>query len=311
MTRPGKTRPEMVRRPVGHAPVPRSAGVVHFEEPLRDTVAPAKPWNSPWDRPWPPQAAAAQLRTDVAASAWVASAVLDGKDYLGIDRDVAHRLLEADPDWAQTTEAARRALLGMTAAVAGLGVGQFVDLGCGLATGAPGSALAPLHTAVLAARPAAHILYTDQDPMVLAHARALLRVPAPASVGHLQVDLADPAALLAALREETNLDWSSPVAAVLSDVLHELTDTQARQLLTTLHEGMPPGSVLLLTHRTPGTGGSPVALADAHTEAALAWHPRNDEQVKDLTNSWQPLPQIGPVRCAGFTTAALTNRRPT
>ncbi|GJF34065.1 hypothetical protein KNE206_67650 [Kitasatospora sp. NE20-6] len=236
--------------------------------------------------------------------------VLGGKDHVGIDRDVAHRLLEADSDWAQTAESARWAVLGMAAAVASLGVGQFVDLGCGLATGAPGSALAPLHTAVLAARPDAHILYADQDPMVLAHARALLRVPAPASVGHLPVDLTDPAALLAALREETNLEWSTLVAAVLSDVLHELTDTQAHRLLATLHESLPPGSVLLLTHRAPGTGGSAVALADTHTEAALAWHPRNDEQVADLTSAWQPLPQVGPVRCAGFTTAVLTNRRP-
>ncbi|WP_407917361.1 SAM-dependent methyltransferase [Kitasatospora sp. NE20-6] len=310
MTRPGKTRPEAVRRPAGHAPAPRSAGVVQIEEPLREAVALAEPWNSPWDRPWPPQAAAAQLRTDVAASARVTSVVLGGKDHVGIDRDVAHRLLEADSDWAQTAESARWAVLGMAAAVASLGVGQFVDLGCGLATGAPGSALAPLHTAVLAARPDAHILYADQDPMVLAHARALLRVPAPASVGHLPVDLTDPAALLAALREETNLEWSTLVAAVLSDVLHELTDTQAHRLLATLHESLPPGSVLLLTHRAPGTGGSAVALADTHTEAALAWHPRNDEQVADLTSAWQPLPQVGPVRCAGFTTAVLTNRRP-
>ncbi|WP_354637441.1 SAM-dependent methyltransferase [Kitasatospora camelliae] len=246
---------------------------------------------------------------EAAVSARVSSALLGGKDHWPRDRDAAQRLCELDPSWARDAAAARAAVLGLAAATRG--IDQFVDLGCGLTTGAADSALAPLHTAVGPRHPGAHVVYADRDPMVLAHTRALLHPPAPATARHLEADLTDPVALLAALRHEAGLQWRRPVAVLLSDVLHELTDAQARPLLAALRDDLPDGSVLLLTHRLPAEGATAAAVATAHTEAALAWHPRAADQLTALLPGWRALPLAHTTRTPGFTTLAVTTgRRP-
>ncbi|WP_329485378.1 SAM-dependent methyltransferase [Kitasatospora sp. NBC_01246] len=169
------------------------------------------------------------------------------------------------------------------------GLEQFLDLGCGLTTGAPGTALAPIHSSVLAAQPGARVVYLDHDPVVMVHARALLDAPAPARIRHLRADLAAPGAVLATLREQAGLDWESPVATVLGDVLHELSDPQARSLLAALHQELPAGSVLVLGHRTAGTHnpGRAARVAACWARADLPWHPRTPAAVIALRGGWE------------------------
>ncbi|MER6399262.1 SAM-dependent methyltransferase [Kitasatospora sp. NPDC001603] len=264
---------------------------------------------APWERQTPGPMTHQSIRPDSAASARVSSALLGGKDHWAVDRDAVRRLCDAAPHWAQHAAAARRAVLGMAAAAATQGVDQFVDLGCGLTTGAVGTALAPLHTAVLPVCRAVSVVYVDRDPMVLAHARALLRATVPATVRQVDGDLSAPASLLAALRDDAGSRWRRPVAVVLSDVLHELTDDQAAGLLHALREALPTGSVLLLTHRTPGEGEDHEALAGAHAESALAWHPRGARQVAALAGGWQPLSWGRTRRIPGFVTLAVGTGR--
>ncbi|MFE7525334.1 SAM-dependent methyltransferase [Kitasatospora sp. NPDC057542] len=247
-----------------------------------------------------------------AASARVAAHLLGGKDHFRADRVAAELLREAAPSWASTARAARLSVLNLAGRLAAQGVGQVVDLGCGLTTGhhekSP-HALLPLHTAVLPAAPGTRIVYADRDPMVMTHARALLRSPVPDAVQHLEVDLCEPDELLAALRGgQVRLDLAAPVAVVLSDVLHELEDRQVARLLGALHTALAPGSVVVLSHRTPHVDEAQrAAVAAVHAEVGLAWNPRTPAQITELAYPWALMvPAVHPPE---FAVALLTNRR--
>ncbi|MBD0670397.1 hypothetical protein BU198_06630 [Streptomyces sp. CBMA156] len=228
-----------------------------------------------------------------AASARVSNRLLGGKDHFRADRVAADRLREADPAWSDTARAARRRVLEVAGWLAAHGgVGQFVDLGCGLTTGDHPQApweLRPLHAAVLPAAPGARIVYADRDPMVLAHARALLHTPVPGRARHLAADLASPGPLMEALLgPQAALDRQRPIAVVLSDVLHELADHQTGRLLEVLREGLPPGSRLVVSHRHGGRDqGRRAAVAAAHAGSGLAWHPRTGRDLEVLAGGWR------------------------
>ncbi|MFJ2778285.1 SAM-dependent methyltransferase [Kitasatospora sp. NPDC087315] len=262
--------------------MPQALGIIRVDRPTGV--------GAPWDNPWPAESTRYPVRLDTAASARLAGHVLGGKDHFASDRAVAALLAEADPAWAADAGAARLAVLVLATRLAGDGVGQFLDLGCGLTTGQADSALAPLHSAVFPHTPAARIVYADRDPMVLVHARALLRTPAaPGRLQHLHVDLTRAYRTLAVLRgpRGAGFDWSLPVAVVLSDVCHELTAGQVTRLLAVLHRTLPPGSAVLVSHRTPADDDARrAAVAAAHAGAGLPWHPRTPAQLADLARPW-------------------------
>ncbi|WP_043463631.1 SAM-dependent methyltransferase [Kitasatospora sp. MBT66] len=309
MNGPASPRQGLADRPAGHATGTRARAVVHLAPPpdLADQDPPARWWRSRWSE----DHHGSDLRTDTAASARVAAALLGGKDDLAPDRLATQHLLQADPAWSQDAAAARRLVLDNVARLAASGTDQYADLGCGLTTGdhplAPPE-LRPLHTAVLPVAPGARFLYADRDPMVMAHVRALLHTPVPGHARHLHTDLTEPGPLLAGLRSPlAGLDWRRPVAVVLSDVLHELTDRQARALLRALGEELPAGSVLVVTHRAPdGDKERRAAVAAAHAGAGLAWHPRTGAEVAVLASTWRtPGPPCGAGAVDGFAVVVL------
>ncbi|MFD5922783.1 SAM-dependent methyltransferase [Kitasatospora sp. NPDC058201] len=245
--------------------------------------------DKPTPTPWPEPAVWGDLRPDRPTSARLASLMLAGKDHLAADRTLLDFLQAEDRDCVDTVHRGREFLHRTTGLLAEHGLEQFLDLGCGLTTGAPGTALAPIHTSVLTTRPDARFVYLDRDPVVMAHARALLDAPAPAQVRHLHADLTTPTALLTTLRERAGLDWNRPVAAVLGDVLHELADPQAHSLLTTLRRELPAGSVLVLSHRAVSPGGPfrAARVAACWAQAGLSWHPRSPDAVDALLDGWE------------------------
>ncbi|MGV9266968.1 SAM-dependent methyltransferase [Kitasatospora sp. NPDC003701] len=228
------------------------------------------------------------LRPNRPSSARLASLMLAGKDHLAADRTLLELLRAEDAGCVDVVRRGREFLHRAVGLLAERGLEQFLDLGCGLTTGAPGTALAPIHTSVLTARPGARVVYLDRDPVVLAHARALLDVPAPARARHVHADLTAPG-LIATLREHAGLEWHRPVAAVLGDVLHELTDPQASSLLSTLHRELPAGSVLVLSHRAADTDAPArtARVAACWVEAGLPWHPRTRGAVDALLTGWK------------------------
>ncbi|MED7950202.1 SAM-dependent methyltransferase [Streptomyces sp. BE303] len=287
MSRPRGPRPHTVQ-PVRLAGRPAALcgtpGAVHAQ----GATQPDLPADTPWSAP-DPRGHRWLLRPDRPASARLASLMLAGKDHLAADRMLLDRLQSEDAHCLVRARRGREFLHHAAGHLAERGLDQFLDLGCGLTTGAPGTALAPIHTSVLTARPGARVVYLDRDPVVMAHARALLDAPAPAQVRHLRADLATPGALLAKLREHAGLEWRRPVAAVLGDVLHELSDPQARCLLAALRRELPAGSVLVLSHRTAvaGAPGRAARVAACWEQADLPWYPRTPEAVDALLDGWE------------------------
>ncbi|GLZ00666.1 SAM-dependent methyltransferase [Actinoplanes sp. NBRC 103695] len=164
------------------------------------------------------------------------------------------------------------------------GITQFLDIGTGIPTPSNNT-----HDIAQAIHPDARVVYVDNDPVVLAHARALLTSHTPRGrVAYLDADIGDPAAILAAPEFTDTIDLRRPVAVLLFAVLHFLPDdNHVRDILTTLTAPLPPGSILAVSHATYDY--MPTSTRKAlHTE--LAQHPeqhgtptpRIREQLSDL-----------------------------
>ncbi|GHH78951.1 hypothetical protein GCM10018781_55840 [Kitasatospora indigofera] len=283
MTRPKGRAPAV--GPAGRPGTPRAVGVIHVQPDATsgpEGLAPL-PWYVPTPRSWPRE----DLRLDRPTSARVANLALGGKDHLGPDRTLLDLLQAEDQDWITTALRARQDLHRVLRRLAEDGSDQFLDLGCGLTTGAPGSPLAPIHTSILPICPTARIAYVDVDPMVMTHARALLHAPVPGQVRHVRADLTAPEGLLRELRRHSDVDWQRPIVVVLADVVHELSAPQARGLFSALRLALPLGSALVLTHRCTGESDREARVAGLFAQAALPWHPRGCDAVDALLDGWQ------------------------
>ena len=125
------------------------------------------------------------------------------------------------------------------------GLRQFLDVGTGLPTHDN------THEVAQQLDPCARIVYVDNDPLVLVHARALLTSHPCGATAYVQADLRRPDDILAAPELKGTLDLTLPVAVLLVAVLHFLPDhQQAHTAVQTLMDAMPPGSFLVISHAT-------------------------------------------------------------
>jgi O-methyltransferase involved in polyketide biosynthesis len=173
---------------------------------------------------------------------------LAGKDHFAADRAAADAVLEAFPEVAEVARANRQFLARAVRYVAGKGVGQFLDLGSGL------PASPNVHETARAVNPDARVIYIDHDPVVLAHARALLAVDDKVSV--VAGDIRDHADLLTDEALTARVDVAAPVCVLLVSVLHFLTPTEADAAVATFREWMAPGSYMVISAGT-STGTDP------------------------------------------------------
>lgn len=206
---------------------------------------------------------------------------LGGKNHFAADRAVADKAMAA---WPSVRISARenRAFLGraVTYLTAEAGIRQFLDIGTGLPT------TNNVHEVAQGIVPECRVLYCDNDPMVLAHARALLTSAPEGRTAFIHADLRDPAAILADPATRDTLDFTMPVALVLAGVLHFLHDAdKPGEILSTLLGALPPGSYLAASHLTaehdqagPGSGqqtlrsaGVPMQMRDSDEFARLAF----------------------------------------
>ncbi|MCX5161649.1 SAM-dependent methyltransferase [Streptomyces sp. NBC_00264] len=166
--------------------------------------------------------------------------LLGGKDNYLVDQKVGEKL----PEVARRACLLNRAFMHRASAwVAGTGVDQFLDIGTGIPT-EPN-----LHQIVQAVAPAARVVYTDNDPVVLRHAEALLTSTPQGVTSYIEADVRDPEAILAHAREV--LDFDRPIALSLIALMHFLTDEEDPYGLTrTLVDALPSGSYLILSHGT-------------------------------------------------------------
>jgi O-methyltransferase involved in polyketide biosynthesis len=164
---------------------------------------------------------------------------LGGKDNFAADREAARQVIEAMPGIIPGVRA-QRAFLGRAVRylAADAGIRQFLDIGPGL------PAAGNTHEVAQRVAPESRIVYVDNDPMVLAHARALLTSTREGSCGYVEADVRDVKETLAAV--EARLDFSQPVAVVLLGVMHYIGDLdQPGAIIHTLMTACPPGSFLV------------------------------------------------------------------
>lgn len=182
------------------------------------------------------------LDTQHAHSARVYNYWLGGKDNFAADRIAAEQAIAANPGIVTDVRANRQFLARTVRFLAGqCGIRQFLDIGTGLPTASN------THEVAQAAAPDARIVYADNDPIVLAHARALLTSTRQGTTAYLDADLRDPEAILRAAAQ--TLDFSQPAALMLLIVLHLVPDSSDPYgIVATLVRALAPGSYLVLAH---------------------------------------------------------------
>ena len=192
--------------------------------------------------------------TSVAHQARMYDYVLGGKDNYAADRAAMDAALEIWPDMAYGARANRAFLRrAVTYLAADAGVRQFLDIGTGIPTAGN------THEVAQAIAPESRVVYVDYDPVVLAHARALLDSSEQGATEYIDADLRDTEAILTAAGRL--LDFTRPVAVTLLAILHAVPDADDPwAIVATLLKAVPPGSYLAIS-TSAGDLMDPGALA--------------------------------------------------
>jgi hypothetical protein len=193
--------------------------------------------------PLPPdQEEQVDFDTSVAHIARVYDYWLGGKDNFEADRIAGEEALAAYPDLVSSVRANRAFLARGVRFLAGeAGVRQFLDIGTGIPSANN------THEVAQDVAPASRVMYVDNDPIVLAHARALLVGRPEGTTDYLDADLRETEKILDHARGL--LDFSQPVAVMLVAVLHLIgPEDHPHSIVSQLMDAVPPGSYLLLSH---------------------------------------------------------------
>jgi hypothetical protein len=187
----------------------------------------------------------ASFDTSVAHIARVYDYWLGGKDNFAADRAAAEQAIAAYPDIVFSVRANRAFLARAVRYLAGeAGIRQFLDIG----TGIPASN--NTHEVAQSVAPESRVVYVDNDPIVLSHARTLLTSGPHGATSYLDADLRDTGRVLTAAAGM--LDFSHPVAVMLMAILQHLDDADDPYgIVATLLDALPPGSHLALSHPAP------------------------------------------------------------
>ncbi|SNR91132.1 O-Methyltransferase involved in polyketide biosynthesis [Streptosporangium subroseum] len=185
-----------------------------------------------------------ELDTSVAHSARLWNYLLGGKDNFAADREAAEQVLAFMPELVQSARFNREFLGRAVRHLAGeAGVRQFLDIGTGLPTADN------THEVAQATAPDSRVVYVDNDPMVLAHARALLTSSPEGATDYLDADVRDPDRILAEARR--TLDFGQPIAVMLLGIVNfVIDDDEAYEIVRTLMDAVPAGSYLVMSHPT-------------------------------------------------------------
>jgi S-adenosyl methyltransferase len=180
--------------------------------------------------------------TSVAHIARIQNYLRGGTDNFPADRAAAEQARAAYPDLVSSIQSNQAFLARAVRYLAGqAGVRQFLDIGTGLPTAGG------VHEIAADVAPGCRVVYVDNDPVVLAHARALLGGRPAGRVRYLDADLRDTGRLLE--QAAVVLDFSAPVAIMLVSVLHMVSDDDGpHALVAGLLDAVPAGSFLALTH---------------------------------------------------------------
>ncbi|MFJ4438309.1 SAM-dependent methyltransferase [Streptomyces sp. NPDC088923] len=245
---------------------------------------------------------AERIRTDQPQSARVWNYLLQGKDNYPVDAAVGDMIRQSFPDIAGIARGQRYFLARAVRYLAREGgVRQFLDLGTGLPTADN------THEVAQREAPDARVVYVDNDPLVLAHARALLTSTPEGACAYIDADVRKPAAIL----EEAarTLDFSKPVGLTMLGIMGQLPDEdEPGALVRELLAALPSGSWLALADGVDTNETLNAAIATYNANSASEYHLRSPEQIAAyfeglelvapgvvLTSEWRPDPGQGDV----------------
>lgn len=198
---------------------------------------------------------------------------LGGKDHYPADREAAAAGLAANPrgylDVRHNRDFLRRAVTTLTKDD---GIRQFLDIGTGLPTAEN------VHQIAQRTAPETRVVYVDNDPVVLAHARALLTSGPEGRTDYVDADLKSPAQILE--QAARTLDLSRPVALCLVAILHFVEDEEAYPIVRELMDALPAGSRLVLSHLTDDLNPENIrAVQRTYTERGFTFVLRNRKDI--------------------------------
>ena len=259
----------------------------------------------------PDDTAGTGVDTTVPHSARIWNYWLGGKDNYPVDRAAGDQFSAIFPRIVDIARADRHFLGRVVRFLAGeAGVRQFLDVGSGLPT------VDNTHQVAQRVVPQSRIVYVDNDPLVLTHARALLTSSPQGTTKYVDADMGDPAKVLQAAAKW--LDLTQPVALTLMGVLGHVTDyAQARSIVAGLLDGLPSGSYLAINDSVNTSEALEEALRQYEASGAVPYRTRSLEQFTGffdglelvepgvvLVADWRPdpgsvpgpeIPQVGAV----------------
>src|ERR1700761_7249634 len=171
---------------------------------------------------------------------------IGGDNHFAVDRETAAQILRRSPA-AHIAARENRGFLGRAVRylAAEAGITQFLDIGSGLPS------VGNVHEVAQDVLPAAHVVYVDNDPIVLAHARALLASKPEGKCAYIHADLRDPDYILRHPATRETLDFGQPIGLILCAVLHFVPDEDGPgPVMRRLVGALPPGSYVVASHST-------------------------------------------------------------
>jgi SAM-dependent methyltransferase len=208
--------------------------------------------------------------------------MLGGKNHFAVDREAVDKNLANFPA-IRTGPRENRAFLGRAVRylVTEAGIRQFLDVGTGLPT------TGNVHEVAQLAAPESRVVYVDNDPLVLAHARALLTSAPEGRTAYIDADLRNPAAILSDPAVRAALDFGEPIALMLVAVLHFITeDAEAAEIVATLLDALPSGSYFVASHATAEHIPAAVrTVARASSESGIPFRFRDSSDFAQLAFS--------------------------
>jgi hypothetical protein len=254
-------------------------------------------------------ASSAQLHPDIPNVARMYDYMLGGKDNYPADRAAAQRTFTVlGEDVVRGTVLQNREFLGRAVRylAAEQGIRQFLDIGTGLPT------MNSVHEVTQSVAPDSRVVYVDNDPVVLAHARDMLHgLPGTTITNH---DLRDPEAIISDPGVRAMLDFGQPVAVLLIAVLHFVADADdPAGIVSALMAATPPGSCLVISHLTADHYTRAEKVTAVYSDTTPGLHLRSRAVIDSMfcglpllppgeltyTGDWHPDPETAPASAPG------------
>jgi O-methyltransferase involved in polyketide biosynthesis len=215
------------------------------------------------------------IDTTVPHSARIWNYWLGGKDNYAVDRQAGEQTIAVLPEIVDIARASRQFLVRVVRYLAAdAGIRQFLDIGTGLPT------VNNTHQVAQQIAPESRVVYVDNDPLVLVHARALLTTSPEGATDYIEADARDVDTILKGAA--ATLDFTRPVAITMLGILPFIgDDNDAKAIVTRLLAAVPTGSYLAITHSTSEVSGERVieAVRQWNQVAPAPYRLRSPEQI--------------------------------